>query len=241
MKPLNYFMLCLLAGAVCVACSDKDEKDDPAKVSYPITTVVDEGAYTGTITTLPNPPDGSDPILPGTVLGLETTSGKYILKIDGRWCPDRTFTFDATTFTVGEKVRITGTLTRTQVSATEEYMELAIIDIERPTGPDPVPDHYPVTTVIGEGTYAGTITTLPNPPDGSDPIVPGTVLGLKTEAGEFILRYEERWIADESVEIGSVVYTAGDAVEITGRLTETQVSAKDAYKELTVETIAKRG
>lgn len=65
------------------------------------------------------------------MLGLETSSGQFILKIDGRWCPDETFTVDAATYSVGGKVEIVGMLRRVQVSATEEYTELEIITIRK--------------------------------------------------------------------------------------------------------------
>lgn len=97
-------------------------------------------------------------------------------------------------------------------------------------------EKYPMTTVIGEQTCVGKIVFVPIPPF-TDPPLPGVVLGLETESGDYVLSSDEHRVDDETVTVGDVVYSIDDEVRITGTVSVIQISESKEYAELEIKTI----
>ncbi len=103
----------------------------------------------------------------------------------------------------------------------------------------PEEEQYPVTTIIGERTLAGTIGATPMPPS-SDPPLPGMFLCLETDSGDYILIHGGHSIVGDTFTVADVEYFEDDEVEITGTVSETQYSASGKkYTFLEIATIKK--
>lgn len=123
----NYLIVLLLALSCCAGSCSKDKA--PASA----TTLLGERTCSGTIVSLPNPPSEDGPTLPGMVLGIGTTSEEYILTCNGAWLADGTITVDgkAYVFEVGDEAEITGMVSKTRISSSQEYFELEIKTINK--------------------------------------------------------------------------------------------------------------
>lgn len=129
MKTHLILSCCLLALTFGMSSCDDNDKEN---IGYPVTANLGERTCTGKLVALPNPPDGSDePIVPGTVMGLETDTEKYLLTFGGKWAWEESATVGGVVYTLGERVGITGTAKRTKISASEEYLELEAGKIEK--------------------------------------------------------------------------------------------------------------
>ena len=93
-----------------------------------------QDTYTGKIIMMPNPcicpPEVPDcTCLPGLVIGLETTFGKYVLTVDSRWFWDG-LVLNGTEYLVDDEVEITGTLSGKKGSS-GNYIVLEIGTIKK--------------------------------------------------------------------------------------------------------------
>jgi hypothetical protein len=84
-----------------------------------------KNTHNGKIIYLPNPCQ-EEPCLPGTVLGLETFSGNYILTINSQWIWNDKIIFDGIEYCEGEYVSITGTISVKSDVFLKKYIELEI-------------------------------------------------------------------------------------------------------------------
>lgn len=132
MKTCKILPICLLAMLLGFSSCEKDEPE----TSYPRTTVLGDRTCTGRLVLLPDPPHStSEPILPGMVLGLEASSGDYVLTVDGHWIADESITIAGSVYSVGDEVGITGTASSVKISGTETYLELTVKSITRGVTP----------------------------------------------------------------------------------------------------------
>lgn len=132
MKTCKILSICLLAMLLGFSSCEKNDRE----ASYPRTTVLGDRTCTGKLISRPNPPHGtSEPILPGMVLGLETSSDNYVLTVDGHWIADESITIAGSVYSVGDEVGVTGTASVVKISAAEEYRELAVKSITREATP----------------------------------------------------------------------------------------------------------
>ena len=102
----------------------------------------------------------------------------------------------------------------------------------------PQDEQYPKTTIVGERTIAGTIVHMPMPAT-TEPPLPGMQLGLDTASGDYILILDGHWLAQDNFTVEDVVYSVEDDVEITGTVSEVQLSPSENYLNLEIATIRK--
>ncbi len=128
MKTFAFFPACLMALLCMGACTSSDENvPDDGTTTYPRTETLGERTCQGELLAVPNPPTGtSDPVLPGMVLALRTTTGDYILTRDGHWTADEQITVGGVDYAVGDRVEISGVVSSVHVSPDERYLELEI-------------------------------------------------------------------------------------------------------------------
>ena len=82
--------------------------------------------YTGTIIDMPNPCT-TVPCLPGILFGLETFYGNWVLSINSHWIwSDSELIVEDTEYFIGDKVKITGIISRKQDANSRQYTELEI-------------------------------------------------------------------------------------------------------------------
>jgi hypothetical protein len=97
---------------------------------------------------------------------------------------------------------------------------------------------YPVKTIVGEQTLAGDIIAMPNPCV-TQPCLPGMVLGLATDSGDYVLSLDSVWIWDDTFTVEDIEYSEGDEAEITGTVSFVRLNESEEYIELEIETISK--
>lgn len=126
----NIYLVSLFVLMFCCINSCNDTKT--SSISYPSITVIGERTCTGKVVSLPNPPTNpNEPALPGTVLCLETVPEDYILTYNGHWLFEEMLTIDGVTYYLTDEVEITGTVKVTELSATQKYLELEIVEIKK--------------------------------------------------------------------------------------------------------------
>ena len=176
---------------------------------------------------LPCPPCG------GQVLGLETTSGNYVLSPTA-YCMARFLIIEDVVYLAGDEVEITGTESIRQIDddSSKEYFELKIETIKK---------------IHEQNTYTGKIDWMGDPlciPPVSPPCPPeeNSTLGLQVVSGNFILEivltFDLQLFKDKLI-VENIEYFVGDEVEIIGSITGKKDGFSREYIELEIESIKK--
>ncbi len=128
MKETLYLFAALLIMTWSGACKEKPLNEP----TYPVTIVVGHQTLSGEICTLPNPPSGTDVTLPGTIFGLRVGSLEYVLLCDSHWVwSSGQLVVEGVEYQVDDVVKITGTVSETQISKSYKYFEIEIEEIEQ--------------------------------------------------------------------------------------------------------------
>lgn len=93
--------------------------------------------------------------------------------------------------------------------------------------------------LVAQGTYSGKLVLMANPPLEA-PALPGLVLGLETDSGNFILTQNAHWITQLPFEWDGISYAETDEVTITGTIRSSQDIYGEFYTELEIQNMQKK-
>ncbi len=236
MKQLMLFVLVAWFGAS--SCSNGDAA--PAvDVEYPIRTELAEHEFVGEMSVQPMPPTTVPP-LPGVVVGLSTGEDEYICVLGGKSHLSYPIIMEELNLTLfeGDRVRVTGTAYEIQHSAdTRVYRQIEVETVEVLERGDTAA--FPVRNELAATKYTGVMSIQPLPPTTVPPL-PGVMVGLSTEDGEYVCYLHNKAYDGFPVSIAAqgITLNEGDRVSIIGTAYEEQFSPDTrVYRSIYATTV----